>query len=252
MTLTTELADAVHHHELTAFFQPQYDVRTGHIVGLEALCRWNHTERGLLTPDAFLEVAASAGLMQGIGEVMLDLALEEIAHWQERGHLLTVSVNISPAELSDADFVHRVAHRLASAGNLAESVVIEVTETPGIVDIDELADYLRELQSFGSAVSIDDFGAGQWSLSQLRAIPASELKIDKSLVQDESADALAWMAAIVQLSRSMGLRTVAEGIETPEQWERMRALGVDRVQGFMLARPMPHEQLERVLADSLL
>ena len=229
--------------EFVVHYQPVVRVDTGEIEGVEALLRWQHPERGLLTPDAFLSVAEETGQLIPITRWLLGETTRQAAAWAEQGLPLRMSVNISARHFSAETLVHDVRVALHDSGLAPESLVLELTETSVAEDPTRAEDQLAVLQSSGVTVAIDDFGTGWSSLAQLLALPIGTLKIDRSLLTAAARLAAHGtgpvLAAIVSLARTLGIRSVAEGVETAEHLQMVRDAGCDLAQGYLLAQPMP-------------
>jgi diguanylate cyclase (GGDEF)-like protein/PAS domain S-box-containing protein len=229
--------------EFVVHYQPLVRVDTGEIEGVEALLRWQHPERGLLTPDAFLSVAEETGQLIPITRWLLGETTRQAAEWAEHGLPLRMSVNISARHFSAETLVRDVRVALHDSGLPPENLTLELTETSVAEDLTRAEDQLAILQNFGVRVAIDDFGTGWSSLAQLLALPIGTLKIDRSLLT--AAARLASngtgpvLAAIVSLARTLGIRSVAEGVETAEHLQMVREAGCDLAQGYLLAHPMP-------------
>jgi EAL domain-containing protein (putative c-di-GMP-specific phosphodiesterase class I) len=216
---------------------------TDRIVAAEALARWRHPELGLISPAIFIPIAEETALIHSLGRFMIDEVLTTVAGWRSAGIDLEVSVNVSATQLTTLQFFDRLDADLASLDLAPNAVTIEITESHPVLDTPSITRRLEELRMRGLGISIDDYGVGHSSLRQLERMPATELKIDLSLVQDASVESLALMTAVVELAHWRGLRVVAEGVETEEQLERVRELECDRAQGYLLGRPMPQEEL---------
>lgn len=240
-TIATDLVEAVRRGEISAWFQPQIDVRDGRVVAAEALCRWVHPDRGMVPPSEFIPAAEESGLIEEIGVFMTRQSCFAIERWR-----IDISVNVSPLQLETAAFTNWLEHQLRGVSTATSALTIEVTEEQPLRNVSAVVRRLDRLLALGVGVAIDDFGAGQSSLKQLRRLHATELKIDRSLVADEDADTL--IAQAVEAARASGVRTVAEGIETHEQLERITRLGCDRAQGYLLGRPMPKEAMDELVA----
>ncbi|MFI0242352.1 putative bifunctional diguanylate cyclase/phosphodiesterase [Streptomyces sp. NPDC016845] len=224
-------------------YQPkvQFD---GQVAGLEALVRWVHPERGKVPPDEFIAIAESSGLMPHLTEYVLDTALAQVARWRAQGLHVPVAVNVSPRDVHTPGFAGAVAARLARHGVPAGSLQLEITEHVLLEDPQRAADTLAGLTGHGVKMSLDDFGTGYSSLVHLRRLPVSELKIDRSFVarlavDNEDAEIV---RCTVDLAHSLGLLVVAEGVEDDETWERLRDLGCDAVQGWLVAAAMPPDE----------
>ncbi len=244
--LEADLWRALDHYELDLHFQPKLDAASGALAGAEALVRWRHPQRGLLLPGEFIEVAERAGLMGALGHRVLVLALAQCRRWQDAGFDCPVAVNVSPSQFADPGFVDGVLDALREAGVPPRLLLVEITESMAMTDFEATAARLARLRDAGVKVSVDDFGIGFSNLSQLSRVPLDELKIDRSLIDEvgRSPKSEAIVRAIVGMAHALGLRTIAEGIETTAQHEFVRALGCHSVQGFLFARPMPAPALQ--------
>jgi diguanylate cyclase (GGDEF)-like protein/PAS domain S-box-containing protein len=235
--------------EFVVHYQPLVRVDTGEIEGVEALLRWQHPERGLLSPDAFLSVAEETGQLIPITRWLLGETTRQAAEWARQGLPLRMSVNISARHFSAETLVRDVRVALHDSGLAPENLVLELTETSVAEDPTRAEDQLAVLQNFGVRVAIDDFGTGWSSLASLLALPIGTLKIDRSLLT--AAARLASngtgpvLAAIVSLARTLGIRSVAEGVETAEHLQMVREAGCDLAQGYLLAHPMPASDVLR-------
>jgi diguanylate cyclase (GGDEF)-like protein/PAS domain S-box-containing protein len=229
--------------EFVVHYQPLVRVDTGAIEGVEALLRWQHPERGLLTPDAFLSVAEETGQLIPITRWLLGETTRQAAEWAEQGLPLRMSVNISARHFSAETLVRDVRVALHDSGLAPENLVLELTETSVAEDPTRAEDQLAVLRNVGVRVAIDDFGTGWSSLAQLLALPIGTLKIDRSLLAAAARLAAGGtgpvLAAIVSLARTLGIRSVAEGVETAEHLQMVRDAGCDLAQGYLLAHPMP-------------
>jgi diguanylate cyclase (GGDEF)-like protein len=253
LVLLGALRRALEHQELVLHFQPKADVRTGRVVGCEALVRWQHPELGLVMPDAFIPLAERSGLITPITAWLLDRSLEQLAAWRARGWDLCMALNITVKDLCTEGFVDRVAECLARHGLSADVVQLELTEGSLFADSARARTALKKLLAMGVTLSLDDFGTGWSSLGQLRQLPVSEIKVDRSFVSRMAADPrdLAIVTSVVNLGRGLGVRVVAEGVEDEETWRLLAGMGCDRVQGWALSRARPAEDLEPWLAERI-
>ncbi|MET0954880.1 MAG: EAL domain-containing protein [Cryobacterium sp.] len=246
-----ELRIALAENQLVLHYQPKVDLPGDSVPGVEALVRWNHPTRGLLFPNEFLEVAEHGGLMRTLTRVVLELALDQAVLWQDQGRVLTVAVNLSSRSLSDYQLVNVVTRMLTARGLPGSALMLEVTEEFLLVDRDRARNVLLRLRAAGVLIAVDDFGTGYSSLAYLRDLPIDELKLDQSFVipmlDDDRASAL--VASSINLGHSLGLRIVAEGVETPEVLDQLLQFGCDVAQGYFLSRPVPAAELERWLDD---
>lgn len=244
--LAGELRRAFTSGELTAFFQPLYDLKTRRVVALEALCRWRHPARGLLFPDRFIEAAEQHGLIADLGRVMLEESGRRAAEWHRRGVHVGLSINVSPSELR-LDFAETMLERLQALDLPAKYVTVEIIESPRLQESDEELHALRALLDGGVGISIDDFGAGHTSLESLRRLPFTEVKIDRSLMSDPRATADQLVGEAVEVARERGAIVVAEGVETEDHFARALHWGCDRAQGFYFAPALPADEVEPLL-----
>jgi EAL domain-containing protein (putative c-di-GMP-specific phosphodiesterase class I) len=247
MVSTAEMAGELRHAltrgEISAWFQPQVDLAADRVVAAEALCRWHHSEWGWIGPSEFIPLAEQDGTIDEIGRYMTAEAVSAMAEWD-----VDVSVNVSPAQLESSAFVSWLLQMLQRIGRGARQLTLEVTEQRRVHDVASVVARLDRLRELGVGIAVDDFGAGQASLTQLKRLHATELKIDRSLVNDESSAASRMIGDAVAYAHRIGAQVVAEGVETAEQLERVARLGCDRAQGYLLGRPMPREQMTSLLA----
>jgi diguanylate cyclase (GGDEF)-like protein len=242
-----ELRTAILNGDLELHYQPQVDVHTGHVVGVEALARWSHPRLGYVPPLEFLPLAEEAGLMDVLTELVLERALTQCARWRAAGEDLAISVNISTTNLANAEFATIVDRLLRSCGVPAEALVLEITETTAIIEFDRCKRVIEELRDLGIVVSVDDFGAGFTSLAYLSSLAVGELKLDRSFISglataDEARD-LALVRSTIELAHSLGLRVVAEGVEDEASFELLADLACDVAQGYLIGKPQPAEQV---------
>ena len=251
LALVGELRRAIESNELVLHYQPKAELRTGRVCAVEALVRWQHPRRGMVPPDAFLPVAEQTGLIEPLTRWVLATALAQIGRWGGPFDGLSMAVNISARNLARPDFADVVLAALAQAGIQPGRLVLEITETALLADPEVAAVVLARIAATGVRVSIDDFGQGQTSLGYLSQLPVHELKIDKAFVRDlpDNPAHAAIVRSVVDLGHNLGLEVVAEGVETPESLAQLTATGCDIAQGYLLARPMPAEQLPEWLAS---
>jgi len=246
-----DLRVALDEGQLLLHYQPKVNLRTNTVHGVEALVRWNHPTRGMLYPGEFLEVAEQGGLMRTLTSTVLTLALDQAALWHARGLPLTVAVNLSSRSLADFRLPGIVVAMLADRDLPGSALMLEVTEEFLLVDQDRARGILQQLRAAGVMIAVDDFGTGYSSLAYLRDLPIDELKLDQSFVipmlDDERASAL--VASSIHLGHSMGLRIVAEGVETREVLDQLAIFDCDIAQGYFLSRPEPAAGLEAWLAS---
>ena len=239
LALVGELRSTLERGELRVVYQPKADLRTGRVLGVEALARWNHQEHGFITPDEFVAVAERSGLIQPLTRHMLRTALTQCRTWRLSGLPLNVSVNLSARSLLP-DLPAEVARILGETGVAAHALTLEITESSIMADPQRTGMVLEELSAMGVHIAIDDFGTGYSSLTYLKRLPVDEIKIDKSFVLGMSRDEgdAAIVRSTVDLGRNLGLRVVAEGIEDAATWTALATLGCDMAQGYYLSPPL--------------
>ena len=241
LELQSDLRKAIERRQFELYYQPKIDGRTGQISGVEALVRWNHPDRGLVGPLAFIGLAERFGLIVRLGDWILDEACRQMAAWRGDGLQMRVAVTLSVLQLREAGFAERVQDILQRHGVPASQLLCEITESVAMEDIKATQRTFDGLQRIGVYLAIDDFGTGYSSLSHLRQLPARQLKIDRSFVQEleTKEDARAVVEAVVRLAHALSLTVVAEGVETEGQRDILLGMGCDELQGFFYARPMP-------------
>lgn len=249
-----ELHSALNDRQLRLHYQPIVDLGTGDVVAIEALVRWQHPQRGLLAPAAFISAAEECGLIVPLGTWVLREACRQAAAWhvlRPAGPPLQVHVNLAPQQLVSPDFVDTVAEALADSGLAPGALCLEITESTLMRDEAAAASALRAVRALGVCISLDDFGTGYSSLSYLKRFPIDSLKVDRSFVDGlgDGDDQPVIVSAVITLAHSLGMTAVAEGVETPRALEELVRLGCDRIQGFLVSRPVPAEALGRRLAD---
>jgi EAL domain-containing protein (putative c-di-GMP-specific phosphodiesterase class I) len=254
LRLASALRWGIANDELRLHFQPVVSLETGRPVGVEALVRWQHPERGLLPPAEFIGIAERTGLIEPLGDWVLDEACQaSISLAARTEHPLTVAVNLSARQLSERGLVANVQAALDRHGCSASGLVFEVTETALVTDMAAAVDSLNSLRDLGCGLAIDDFGTGYSSLLYLKHLPADNIKIDRSFVSGLRADSddTAIVASIISLARNVGVQCVAEGVETVEQLELLKQLGCGYAQGYLFSRPVDWESLQAWLDQQL-
>ncbi|MCF6508162.1 EAL domain-containing protein [Blastococcus sp. MG754426] len=239
LRLETDLHGAVERGEVVVHLQPQVDLATGRVVAVEALARWQHPALGPVPPDCFVPIAEASGRIREIGDHVLREACRTVADWRSDGLELEVAVNVSAVQLTDPDFAASVQRVLAETGLPARSLTLEVTESQVLTEVATSHGHLEHLRALGVGISVDDFGTGYSSLAQLQRLPVSELKIDRSFTSQltGSAPSSPLVAGIVGLAHGLGLRVVAEGVETCSQAEALQGMACSRGQGYLFGRP---------------
>jgi len=240
----SELRSGMVRSEIVPYFQPIVELSTGQVVGFEALARWLHPERGLLTPDQFLPLAEETGLIGEVGAAVLRDSLAQFARWRDSALSFAdaaLSVNVGTRQIVDPGFLRLLRETLTETGIEADSLWLEITESALLADVKASTVALRRLRNLGLHLAVDDFGTGFSSLTYLKRFPVEAIKIDRSFVRGLGIDAedSTIVEAVVNLGHSLNLSVVAEGVETPLQLGRLRELGCDRGQGYLFGRPRP-------------
>ncbi|MDF2600900.1 MAG: hypothetical protein K0Q54_3723, partial [Methylobacterium brachiatum] len=233
---------ALARREFQLHYQPQLQLDEDRLIGCEALIRWKHPERGMISPLDFIPLAEEIGLIVPIGEWVVRQACRDAMTWPAG---MSVAVNVSPAQFKSDRLVETIISALASSGLAARRLEVEITEGVLLEESEKTLQTLHRLRELGVRVSMDDFGTGYSSLSYLRSFPFDKIKIDRSFVKDLTGkpDGDAIIRAIAGLGKSLGMTTVAEGVETPEQMQRIRDEGCTDVQGYLISRPIPADDV---------
>ncbi len=250
LALSEELRVAIEREELTLHYQPKLDLKTGDICGVEALVRWQHPQRGLVAPDNFIPLAERTGLIDQLTPWVLQAAFRQCHSWHRSGKPLHVAVNVSPRNLQDPQFPEKVAKILQGVDLPPANLQIELTESAILTDPAHARKILEDIDAMGVPLSIDDFGTGYSSLAQLKRLPVSEIKIDKSFVlgmKSNESDAVI-VRTTIDLAHNLGMRVVAEGVEDTQTLAVLSSMGCDMVQGYYISRPLPPEELSQFLA----
>jgi diguanylate cyclase (GGDEF)-like protein/PAS domain S-box-containing protein len=247
-TLEIDLRRAIAVGEFELFYQPLVNLETDAFSGFEALLRWNHPTRGMISPLSFVPLAEDTGLIIPLGEWVLRQACSEAAKWPDN---IKVAVNLSPVQFRNKNLVSMVTSAIANSGIAATRLELEITETAMLQNTEQTLAVLHMLQGLGVRVSMDDFGTGYSSLSYLRSFPFDKIKIDQSFVRDldKGDESIAIIRAISGLGKTLGMMTTVEGIETEGQLERVRAEGCDEVQGYLFSKPQPASEVPRLLSS---
>jgi diguanylate cyclase (GGDEF)-like protein/PAS domain S-box-containing protein len=256
LQLKADLAKALGTDELSLHYQPIIDLPSGEIVGVEALARWQHPERGMVPPAEFIPVAEDSGIIVPLGLWVLETACRQVKHWQEAFETspgLRISVNVSGRQLEDPRFVGHVGDVLATTGFDPSRLVLEITETVLVTKAEESLEQLRQLKRLGVQLAIDDFGTGYSSLSSLQQLPVDILKVDRSFVArlDGDDEQAVVARAVLSLGRTLQLQTVAEGVESPSQADELRKLDCNMAQGYFFARPADAIGVTALLQDGI-
>lgn len=247
MMLENNLRHALERAEFELHYQPQFEIPEKKIVGVEALLRWNHPERGLMYPKQFLQLAEKTGLIIPIGEWVLDNACRQYSLWKKSGFPdIRIAVNISTSQLRQKNFVSTIQNVLSRTGMPPQMLELEITEHMAMLNIDTIISNLNRLSDMGMLISIDDFGTGYSSLSYLKRLPIHHLKIDQSFIKDLGGDPddASIANAVIMIAKSLNLKTIAEGVETEEQLLFLERSKCDKVQGFFYSKPLTTTDLE--------
>lgn len=250
--LEMDLHKALEHHELSLAFQPQFNYQKGKLVGIEALLRWKHPEKGLISPDMFIPMAEHSLDIIPIGDWVLENAFQQLHRWHLAGYEdLRMAVNLSAVQLQDQNIVDRIAYLLDKYQIPPETMELEVTETSIIEDLETSKIQLRKIKEIGVGLALDDFGTGYSSLSYLKQFPFDKIKIDKSFIEGlpENKENCVIVEAIVQIGKSFGLKVLAEGIETAEQENYLIEKGCQEGQGYYYGKPLPAQDFINHLSD---
>jgi diguanylate cyclase (GGDEF)-like protein len=248
----SDLHRALEGKEFRVVYQPEVDLRTGHVMAVEALVRWHHPERGLVPPAEFIPLAEQTGLIAGIGNWVLDAAIKQAAEWSSarwNNTGLLVWVNLSARQLADADLVELVASTLREHGVPPHQLGLEITETALLDDAEGAVAALSALHGLGVRLAVDDFGTGYSSLSYLKRLPVDAVKVDRSFVDGLAlgGDDSAIVAAVTGMARALRLTTIAEGVEEIGQLQALRRLGCDLAQGYLFTTPQPPSHITALL-----
>ncbi len=253
LVLANDLYRALNRGEFLLHYQPQVSLKTGQIVGMEALVRWQHPERGLVPPNQFIPLAEETGQISAIGEWVLQTACAQNKAWQKAGlPPIRIAVNLSARQFQQQNLAKLIDRVLSETGLEAQYLEVEITESIAMQNVKVTISVLKELQSMGVSISIDDFGTGYSSLATLKRFPLHILKVDREFVKDLTTDAkdAALIRAIVTLGHGLDLAVIAEGVETAEQQEFLRSIGCDAMQGYLFSKPLPAEAAARLQLTS--
>ena len=252
LLLEGDLRKGLERDELELYYQPKLALETETITGFEALVRWNHPDKGLVSPAEFISVAEQSEIIVSIGQWVLKTACHQMKTWLNMGlSLKNIAVNLSGRQFKQADLVSSIEKIISSSGIQPGFLELEITETILMENLDTVTDKLKQLSEIGIKLSLDDFGTGYSSLRYLNSFPLDNVKIDQTFVKDISTEENATIAkAIVSLAQSFGLKTIAEGVESENQKAIMKAIGCDYIQGYLLGKPIPTEEVTQLLSAS--
>ncbi|MDA0184604.1 EAL domain-containing protein [Solirubrobacter phytolaccae] len=251
LALAGGLRSAINEGQIRLFYQPKADLRTGRIMGCEALARWDHPEFGIVGPSEFVPIAEQTGLITPLTSFVLDAAIMQVREWQQAGLELSVAVNLSARSFLDTQLAVEIPRLLARHSVEARLLELEITESMLMTDPARAEATLTRLSQIGLTLSVDDFGTGYSSLANLKRLPVDVIKIDKSFVMEMAVDAsdAAIVRSTIELAHNLGLRVVAEGVESEDAWRHLEALGCDLAQGYYLSRPLPAEAATRLIQE---
>jgi diguanylate cyclase (GGDEF)-like protein len=251
LALAGELRRAIESEELVLHYQPKAELESGRIVGVEALVRWQHPERGFIPPNDFIPIAERTGLIKQLSRYVVATALRQCSAWQAQGLDLHVAVNLTIPDLLDLELPDVIGGLLTEFGVRPDQLELEITETTILADPFRVREVLTRLNEMGLRLAIDDFGTGYSSLAYLRRLPVHTIKIDRSFVMDmcENASDATIVRSTIDLGRNLGLDVVAEGVETEEAWDALSAQGCTLAQGYLISRPLPADELTELLRD---
>ncbi|HKN18697.1 MAG TPA: EAL domain-containing protein, partial [Dissulfurispiraceae bacterium] len=250
-----DLHRAIERSELVLHYQPKVACSTGHITGVEALVRWQHPDRGLIPPGQFIPLAEAGGLIIPIGEFVLHIACLQNKMWQEAGiKPISVAVNLSSRQFDQKDLIKMVRDALNETRLSPQYLELEVTESTVMRNPEEAIQTLKELKEMGIRIAVDDFGTGYSSLSYLKQLPLDCLKIDRSFIKNVSSNVndATIVRTIIAMAHSMNMEVIAEGVETERQSVFLQEHGCDAMQGFLFYRPLPAEDISKLIAKEML
>jgi EAL domain-containing protein (putative c-di-GMP-specific phosphodiesterase class I) len=244
--MAAELRAAIEQRSLVLHYQPKLDLATNRICGCEALVRWPHPQRGMISPGEFVPIAEQTGLIREMTYLVLESAASQQRSWSSAGNRIPIAVNLSVRNLHDPGLLHRIEELCATWGLPAESLEFEITESALMEEPAVAKAAIAGLRATGSKIYIDDFGTGYSSLSYLVSLPVHSLKVDRSFVagMTKSREAHSVVASVVSMAHALGLRVVGEGVETSVELEQLRCMGCDEAQGYFIGRPVPAESFQ--------
>lgn len=235
-----EVLQAVRAKQIEPFLQPKVELRTGRLIGTEALARWIHPEQGTISPYAFIPLLEQSGNMEELTFLMVEKTAGACRLLHDKGHMLTMSVNLSLSSLGDTTLAERITQVVRRAGVDPHHIILEITESAAMTDVAHALENLARLRMHGFGLSIDDYGTGFSSMQQLTRVPFSELKIDRSFVTDcaTNQSLRVIVESSIDMARKLRVKSVAEGVETQEEWDMLKSMNCDVVQGYFIAKPM--------------
>jgi EAL domain-containing protein (putative c-di-GMP-specific phosphodiesterase class I) len=254
LLMENSLRQALENEEFVVHYQPQIDTKTEELVGMEALVRWNHPSMGLVPPSKFIPLAEETGLIVQLDRWVMKTAMNQISKWNSNSSKNKfVSLNLSMKQLDQKDFLEFVKKSLLETKCLPSFIELEITESQIMKDAKKCIHILEKVKELGILISIDDFGTGYSSLSYLKKFPISKIKIDQSFVRDlpTDEDDVALVKAIISIAKNLNLSTIAEGVETNEQREFMLKHGCDKIQGYFYSKPIPSDEMEKLLEKGI-
>jgi EAL domain-containing protein (putative c-di-GMP-specific phosphodiesterase class I) len=240
-----ELATGIREGQILPYFQPRVSTQSGRVIGVEALARWWHPEKGMVMPGVFIPLAEQSGLIGELSQVIIKAAIARIGEWRAQGLCLRLSANVTADDLLDIEVPDRLSAWCEAAGVPPTEITLELTESQLMSKLERTLDTLIRLRLKGVNLAIDDFGTGYSNLGQIKRAPFSELKIDRSFVCDGVKDdeGRAILQASIAMGKQLGLAVVAEGVETEAEWDAVRLMGADEVQGYWISAPMPAREV---------
>ncbi|WP_053955494.1 putative bifunctional diguanylate cyclase/phosphodiesterase [Inediibacterium massiliense] len=252
LEMENDLRHAIEKEEFIVYYQPKIGIRSGKIEGTEALVRWNHPTKGMISPNIFIPLAEETRLIIPIGDFVLRTACNQIKKWQENGqYTMYVSVNISVIQIQQDDFVEKVVNIIKETGICPSSLELEITENTIMQNFEYTNEILQKLRGLGIHISLDDFGKGYSSLNYLKQLEIDVLKIDKSFIDDitQNKNQQAIVKSVIEMAQSMNMRVIAEGVEMWEQFNFLKELGCDEVQGYLFSKPLCVMKMENMIKE---
>jgi diguanylate cyclase (GGDEF)-like protein/PAS domain S-box-containing protein len=251
LTMMSELRQAISQNQLSLYYQPKISLKTNECVGVEALVRWNHPEKGQILPDIFIEDAEKSGTIKSLTQWVLTTAVEQSAQWKKEGYCIEMSVNISARDFQDPALLQLIEDKISNSTLEPSCLILELTESAVMTDTKKAFDSLAKLDKMGVKLAIDDFGTGYSSLDYLKRLPVDELKIDRSFVIDmaTSKNDAAIVRSTVDLAHNLGLNVVAEGVENQFSLDLLKEMGCDAMQGYFTSKPLPANEISEYLSN---